>query len=447
MSQQSTQNHELNQVLGFWDLMGAAVGQIIGAGIMSLTGSAIAMTGKSVPIAFLISTIFVIARMFPFIFINSTVRIAGGPYGMVSLLASPKLGGFYAIVYTMGQLSLASYCLSSADYFMGLIGMGNRMVIAIVVLVLFYVLNLMGVDKFSAIQNFIVAALIIALVVFTIFGLGEVDWANLTADGQWMTDGIMGLLQASALLTFATGGAQIIANLASEAKNPTRDIPVVIIVSTLGVAAVYALMAIVAAGVLPLEQTAGKSLVATARTVLPYPLYVFFIIGGAEGALLSTLNSQLAGATKPMLQATWDGWFPESWGKLNSHKVPYVYLTVLFVIGLLTILTGMNIAYITQLVQIIGSINNFLLCYTMVNLEKILPEEWHASKFYVSQPVMWTLAIIGFASCALTLWLQAKGKPAWLLIANVAMMVVALAYSFARYNSGKVKKEITYSRA
>lgn len=446
MSQQ-TQNHELKQVLGFWDLMGAAVGQIIGAGIMSLTGAAIALTGKSVPIAFLLSTVFVITRMFPFIFVNSTVRIAGGPYGMVSLLASPKLGGFYAIVYTMGQLSLATYCLSAADYFMGLVGMGNRTVIALIILTLFFILNLMGVDKFSAVQNLIVMALIVALVVFTVFGLGEVDWANLTAEGQWMTDGIMGLMQAATLLTFATGGANIIVNLSSEAKNPTRDIPLVIIVSTLGVAVLYAVMSIVAAGVLPLEQTAGQSLVDTARTVLPYPLFVFFIIGGAECALISTLNSQLAGATKPMLQATWDGWFPESWGKLNSHKVPYIFLTVLYIIAVATVLTGLNIAYITQLVQIIGSVNNFLLCYTMANLEKVLPEEWAASKFHISQGLNYFCVFLGFLSSGLTLWLQAKGKPMWLLGANAAMMVVALIYSFARYNSGKVKKEITYSKA
>ena len=37
---------QLKQVLGFWDLMGASVGQIIGAGIMTLLGAAIAMTGR-----------------------------------------------------------------------------------------------------------------------------------------------------------------------------------------------------------------------------------------------------------------------------------------------------------------------------------------------------------------------------------------------------------------
>lgn len=37
---------QLKQCLGFWDLMGASVGQIIGAGIMTLLGAAISMTGR-----------------------------------------------------------------------------------------------------------------------------------------------------------------------------------------------------------------------------------------------------------------------------------------------------------------------------------------------------------------------------------------------------------------
>jgi APA family basic amino acid/polyamine antiporter len=76
----SNSEHQLKQVLGFWDLMAASVGQIIGAGIMSLTGAAIAMTGKSVPIAFIISAFLTIFRAVPYVFINSTIRLNGGAY-------------------------------------------------------------------------------------------------------------------------------------------------------------------------------------------------------------------------------------------------------------------------------------------------------------------------------------------------------------------------------
>ena len=48
---------ELKRVLGFKELFSTAVGQIIGAGIMSLMGAAIAQTGRSICIAFFIDLI------------------------------------------------------------------------------------------------------------------------------------------------------------------------------------------------------------------------------------------------------------------------------------------------------------------------------------------------------------------------------------------------------
>lgn len=69
---------QLKQCLGFWDLMGASVGQIIGAGIMTLLGAAIAMTGRSVPVAFLIAAVIVVCQYAPLVFISGTVRLRGG---------------------------------------------------------------------------------------------------------------------------------------------------------------------------------------------------------------------------------------------------------------------------------------------------------------------------------------------------------------------------------
>lgn len=442
-----SQDRELKQVLGFWDLMSASVGQIIGAGIMSLTGAAIAMTGKSVPLAFIISAILVVFRAIPYVFINSTIRTNGGAYTIVQLLVSKKLGGFFTIISVLGNLSLAMYALSASDYLIGLIGMGNRQVIAVIVLTLFFLVNIVGVDVFAKVQNLLVIALVVALIVFTVFGLGEVDWAGMTAEGEWMTDGLMGLMQASSLLTFATGGATMIVSLAGEAKNPTKDIPMVIIVSTLFVAVLYAVMSCVAAGVLPLEQTAGQSLVNTARAILPYPLFVFFIIAGAECALASTLNNQLASSTKPILRATWDGWFPESWGKLSKWKTPVVYLTVLYLIGLATILTGMDISVIGSLVLLIGAVNEFIVVYGLLNVEKVIPTEWAASKFHVGHGTLILCFLLAEAANLLNFWLNARGKSSFILIGNVVMAVVALVYSFVRYNSGKVTGEVTYEKA
>lgn len=443
----SENTQELKRVLKFGDLMSSAVGQIIGAGIMSLTGASIALTGKSTPIAFILSTVFVVCSALPYIFINSTIRTNGGMYTIVSLLVNKKLGGYFTIVSLLGNLSLAMYALSAADYLMGLIGFGHRQIIATIILTGFMILNIVGIDAFAKVQNFMVILLVISLIIFTIAGLPQVKWGELTAPGEWMTGGITGLLRATTLLTFATGGATTVVSLAAEAVNPTRDIPRVIIISTLGVAVLYAFMSIVAVGVLPLEQTAGQSLVNTARTVLPRPLFYLFIIGGAEMALASTLNNQLATATKPMLQATWDGWFPASWGKLSKFKTPVFYLVVLYVIGMVTIWTGMDIDAIGSLVLILGQFTAVFIAYSLTQLPKVIPDEWAKSPFHVSDGMLKFCAFLAFLTCILNFYLQCLGQPAWVVIGNVAMAAAALIYSFVRYNSGKVTQVVSYEAA
>ena len=50
----------LPRVLGAWDVFFVAVGQIIGAGVIALTGIAIGMTGPSVVFAYLASALLVL---------------------------------------------------------------------------------------------------------------------------------------------------------------------------------------------------------------------------------------------------------------------------------------------------------------------------------------------------------------------------------------------------
>lgn len=107
---------ELKRVLGRSDLMGIAVGQIIGAGIMSLTGIAIAMTGRSANFAFLISTLFVIAAAIPLVFVNSCLRLRGGFYTQTGIFIGAKWSGLYIIQYTIGCISISLFTLSLAQY-------------------------------------------------------------------------------------------------------------------------------------------------------------------------------------------------------------------------------------------------------------------------------------------------------------------------------------------
>ena len=174
----------------------------------------------------------------------------------------------------------------------------------------------------AKVQNLLVIALIAALVVFAVFGFPYVDLGNYfsNADGMFLSDGIGGFLTAVAYLGFATGGATVILDSSAECKNPTKDIPFVIVVSTCGVALLYGLVATVASGVLPVPEVANQPLTLVANIVLPGPVYIFFIVCGAMFALATTLNSQMLSAPKPLMQICEDGWLPKSFAQFSRYK-------------------------------------------------------------------------------------------------------------------------------
>ena len=441
---------DLARTLGKKELMGIAVGQIIGAGIMSMMGVAIAMTGRSANLAFMLSAVFTMCTFFPSIFITSCIRMRGGMYTQMAIFAGDKWAGYYSVVYFITNMSLAMYALSFAQYAIALLPSGgSEKMIALVVGTLFFILNYFGVDLMAKIQNLLVVVLVLSLSMFAIFGLPNVDLANYfsNADGLFLTDGITGFLTATAYLGFATGGATIILGVSAECKNPTKDIPFVIIVSTVSVAILYGLVATTASGVLPVPEVANQPLTLVAAEILPKPLYIFFIVGGAMFALATTLNSQIMSCTKPVMQSCEDGWFPQSLASLSKYKTPWKILIIYYFILVVPILADLNIAQISSIVQILGYLNNLVLTITAMKLPKMFPEAWEKSQFHVPTPVFNTLMIITCAALLVQASFMLKSMTLQLIIFNVAVMAAGFIWAFYRTGTGKAKPTVSYEMA
>lgn len=434
---------QLKHVLGFWDLMGAAVGQIIGAGIMTLMGAALALTGRSVPIAFVIGAIIIVFMNFPLIIICGTVRVRGGQYTMTAMLAGKKLAGVFSIIFIFQNIGLSMYALSFASYFISLFGFGSEKLVAFIVLTLFFVLNCLGIDKFAKVQNVIVVCLVVALALFAAFGIGRIEPGYFAA-GTWMTGGVMGLMQAGGLLTFAVGGANCIVNLSAEAKRPTVDIPVAMIASTLFVAVLYGFMAFVAAGVLPLDKVAGENLALVAKEIFSYPLYVFFIVCGAGFALISTLNSQFAWAPKPTMQACDDGWLPSGLARLSRWNTPVVLLGILYALGVICVLTGLSVAVLGNMTLIAGGVTQLIINVYLWKLPRIIPEEWAASKFRLSPVLLIIFTVISSLAAILEIFLNAITLSRPLQLLNLVVIAGALIFAYMRSKHASI--DISYEK-
>ena len=72
-----------------------AIGQIIGVGIMTMTGIAIGFTGRSVNIAYIVAGLLTIVTAIPQIYIGGTANFEGGQYSQIAVLGNKKTGRYF----------------------------------------------------------------------------------------------------------------------------------------------------------------------------------------------------------------------------------------------------------------------------------------------------------------------------------------------------------------
>ena len=77
MEEIMSNQQQAHKKIGFSDCMGLAIGQIIGSGIMVLTGIVIGMTGHVTPYAFILGALLAISVSVPFIILTSVIPSSG----------------------------------------------------------------------------------------------------------------------------------------------------------------------------------------------------------------------------------------------------------------------------------------------------------------------------------------------------------------------------------
>lgn len=441
-----SQEANLKKVLGLGDVMGIAVGQIIGAGVMALTGVAIGMTGSGVTLAFILSSIFTIFTTLPIAVMGSAIPTTGGLYRYSSRLLSSKIGFFWMLMFIVGNLTLAVYAISFAQYVQGLVPSAPIMPLAFLLLTVFFLTNLIGVKFAAIVEKVMVIVLVVALAIFAFWGMPEVNYAVFNTKDM-LPGGAIGFLTAVALLSFATGGAQVVAELGGEMKRPGRDIPLTIIVTTVGVGILYAFMATIAVGVLPIEDVANKPLTDVARTILPEPLFIFFMIGGAMFALATTLNATLSWVTKGVLIACEDGWLPKSLGKVNQkYGTPHWLLTMFYVIGCIPIFTSVPLETISALGTGVYMVAGIIPIIAATRLPNRYPELYQKAPFKLPTKALYIICAIAAVLLFAQSYLLITSLASKYIYGTIIYIVLAALYVNIVGNSKKfgVKKNLDF---
>lgn len=391
------QESGLKKTLGRGDLFSMAVGQIIGAGIMSLCGVAIGMTGTGVVLAFVVAAVISCTSLLPAAQVAAACPVTGGTYRYPSRLLNPKVGFFEVMVYILCQITISMYAITFATYFQDLVPGVNLKLVALTILTIVFITNIFGTKSAAAVQKILVAALIAGLLSFILFGIIEVDYSYVFRPENMFLNGPRSFLTAAALLTFSTSGALTISELGGEAKNAAKDLPVAMIGSTLFVGVLYALIALVASGVLPWEQVANQPLSIVANEILPRPFFYVFLIGAALGATATTMNATFSWVTKPVMIACDDGWFPRKLAEVNKRfGTPHYLILIFYLVGVIPIVLDISLETIATIGSGLGCVYQALAPLSALFLIKKYPEAYERSKFKLPKKTIPVFAVFAF---------------------------------------------------
>lgn len=428
--------------LSFFETLTMATGFTIGSGIITLTGIGIGMTGRSVFIAFAVCAVLFLISFRPLFIMSSVLPRMSAAYSYSKELITKEAGGLYVYIYFFGRITIAIFGISIAQYLGSLIPALNNpvgmKVVAAGVLTLFYIINLFGIKNAAIVQNVLFVILVFSLLSFVIFGIGKVE-SNFFEQKAFFVNRFSGFYSAVSLLFFAVGGAYIITDFAPKIRNPEKVMTKVIYIVTIGVTVLYMFIGIVASGVIPQAEAAYQSLVVTARIVYPNNLlFSIFIVGGALGALITTLNSSFVWYSSSLIQACKDGWLPKAWGKTNKYEVPYILTTIFYILGLIPALLGMDLTVVSKIAVGMTILSILIPMAGILKLPEKYPEEWKQSVYSKRYP-KWrlrTMVVITYLIMSTQVYALFAGNPA---TANVIILLYILGIGLYLFFKSKYK--------
>mgnify|MGYP004724509239 CR=1 FL=1 len=429
-----TQEKGLNLI----NLVAIAAGQVIGAGVVTYVGPAIAVTGISAWLAYGAAVVAGFFSIIPFIFLSSALVLQGGEYSIIDRMLGAKFAGFYIVAYIAQCLGISVMGLSLGTYLNYIIPVDKR-IIALIGLTIFLCMNLLGVSVMAKLQTVLTSILIGALLIFTVFGLTKIGPQTFDfSSPDFFTDGFKGFSSAVALYAFSTYGQYMVVNFGKDAENPKKDIPLAIIISSVIILIVYVGIALVQTGILPISETAGKPLTVVAQSILPAPLMILFIIGGPLMALATTINSFYSARSNPLLRATKDGWFPDFFGRSNKNNAPYILMGMIWLIGVVPILLNMSINKITNNVVLVAYLLRMIIGLATLRLPTLYKNQWEESFLHMPDPLFYGITLFAILAQFYMVYLSARSMSVFQVGCCIVFVLFCVVYAYVRFRSGKV---------
>ena len=442
-SNQSAQEPKTGLKLG--SLVALATGTVVGSGVVALVGVALGVTGRSVWLAYGSAVLLGLVIVTPYILLSSAIRIKGGNYSFVSAIHGDLFGGVYCMAFTLNSFAMGMFGVTLSRYLKVLLPEIPVNLVAAGIITLFFISNLFGVKIMSKLQNIMFITLLSGLIIYIVTGL-----TNLRADAfdfstaDFFTDGFTGFVAAIMILVFSTTGHSMVIAFSKEANNAKRDVPLAIIIASGIILLLYMSVGFVTANVLPVSVVAGQPLTVVAEQTMPKVLFYIFVFGGPIMALTTTINATFTIFSRPLDQATKDGWFPAGLARRNKAGVPYLLITLLYFIGITPVLFGFSVVQIVSSIILVDSIADLISYTAIMRYPNKLGDAWANRHFKISKSFFYSAISISILARLVLIWLSINELNLQIGIATIVIFTAFFLYSYIRVRTGKVHMEKSY---
>ena len=359
-------SYGLKRVLGLRSAVIINLGAIIGAGIFVIIGIAAGKAGPAIIISIFISAIIAIFTGLSFSEIAQHISKEGGVYEYAKESFAPSAGFIGGTMWTFSNMiAISAVSLSMGSYINSLFHLHiNLIIYGIPVIILFAVLNMLGIKNSAKTLSVLVGLNLVILIIFIVSGLFYFKASDFS---NFAPHGFTGIMEGSALIFFAFTGFSRITTVGDEVKNPEKNIPKAIIISIIISSALYAVVAVVAIGLISSSSLASASApLSAAIKVLHNPYLIVIIAIGGITATAGVVLTGILGTSRVLYAMGRDREIPEHFGKIDKFGTPIYSILLSMAISLLFV-------YFVGFSTIIEASNvSVLIAYAIIDLSAII---------------------------------------------------------------------------
>lgn len=369
-------NASLKRTLRLPSLFAVAVGSVVAQVVFVSILQGVGIGGASFFIAIFIAFILTLSYVFTY----SELALLLPKAGSISSYTEVAIGHFPAIVATIaGYLAPAIFGLPAElfllEHIFDVLYPGTFTQIGLVVLVAFAVLNVMGVDIFSKVQNLLAYMMLISLLIIGVVGLTQADPGGNSIGsilGEWrhINLDVFGLTVLAIWSFFAL---EFVCPLIEETQNPKKNIPRSMIWAAVVLLVIYFLIALAGYRMVPADELTGSD--------IPHWVLVMELFGQngklimavlAVTATCSTINTVIATLPRMLFGMAYNNQLPKIFMKVHpktqSPWVGIIFVTSLILIPMLLLRGAQDII----LVLMISAGTIWLVAYIVAHIDLIV---------------------------------------------------------------------------